>query len=281
VRRKQIIVWLSAGLSLTLLLMSWTQGLALTDVSVSVTAGATRATCAASYLLLNLTTRGEPGDSYGGMTITDANGVAVSAISGPVTQGLATAFPPPVIFLNAINPITARPLIITVYDMDSTFPNGDPALLYTQLQTGSFPVVDTFIIDPADTLPDCASLEYINATNTPTATATFTATPTLTRTPTITPTFFLNATPELNMFPSLDVTLTWNRLTWAAQYEVQIDNAVDFLTPIHTSPPQSALSYTYTAPADGRYYWRVRGRDANNAFGAWSVTGSFVVDATP
>jgi hypothetical protein len=118
-----------------------------------------------------------------------------------------------------------------------------------------------------------------------TPTATITPTPSFTpsRTPTPTNTIPPNATPELNMFSTLDVTLTWNRLTWAAQYEVQIDNAMDFLTPIHTSPPlnASSLSYLYTAPADGRYYWRVRGRDANNIPGAWSVTGSFVVDATP
>jgi hypothetical protein len=33
--------------------------------------------------------------------------------------------------------------------------------------------------------------------------------------------------------------------------------------------------------ADGTYYWRVRGKDASNTFGAYSATDTFTIDTTP
>ncbi|MBL8165596.1 MAG: CSLREA domain-containing protein [Anaerolineae bacterium] len=90
----------------------------------------------------------------------------------------------------------------------------------------------------------------------------------------------LREAPQRNYFTTATPTLTWTRVQQASGYEIQVDNNADFSSPEYSnsSLPGTALSVTTSALADGTYYWRVRGRNANGIPGAWSLADSFVVD---
>jgi CSLREA domain-containing protein len=91
----------------------------------------------------------------------------------------------------------------------------------------------------------------------------------------------LREAPQRNYFTTATPTLTWTRVPQASGYEIQVDNNADFSSPAYSnaSLPATAFSVTTSALADGTYYWRVRGRNANGIPGAWSYVDSFIVDA--
>ncbi|MBA3868870.1 MAG: SBBP repeat-containing protein [Anaerolineae bacterium] len=80
--------------------------------------------------------------------------------------------------------------------------------------------------------------------------------------------------PARNYFTTLTPTLTWNRVSWARQYTVQVSKTKTFATFAFTAEvPSSQLEVT-TDPLDiGTYYWRV---SANNGL-TWSAVDSFTV----
>ncbi len=87
-----------------------------------------------------------------------------------------------------------------------------------------------------------------------------------------------NDVPERNAFPAADVTLTWNRISWATGYQIEIATDAQFdnaQPPIDI--PLDQLSYNWTAPNSGEHYWRVRAKDQNNIWRSWSSPDSFVV----
>jgi hypothetical protein len=116
------------------------------------------------------------------------------------------------------------------------------------------------------------------STNTPTKTPTLTPSKTATSTPTNTPTATPVLIPLQNVFQTSTPTLSWTRVTWAVAYEVQVDDGAAFASPDVYSVV--GATSTVVTLADGQYYWRVRAKDANNTFGAWSPVGSFVIDTT-
>ena len=72
--------------------------------------------------------------------------------------------------------------------------------------------------------------------------------------------------------------LQWLPLAYAASYDVQIDNDVNFSSPAATVSATKMSAWAYTEPlAAGTYYWRVRRNDADNRDGAWSSVRSFVL----
>jgi hypothetical protein len=74
------------------------------------------------------------------------------------------------------------------------------------------------------------------------------------------------------------VTLTWNRITWATGYQIQIaTNALFNNAQLPIEVPAGQLSYDWTAPNSGKYYWRVRAKDSGNTWRAWSKADTFVV----
>jgi hypothetical protein len=79
----------------------------------------------------------------------------------------------------------------------------------------------------------------------------------------------LNAVPELHFFDT--VMLTWNRVSWATGYHVQVARDAGFNDVVYDNAalPASALSVSPTLD-DGRYYWRVRALG-----GDWSVPQRF------
>jgi hypothetical protein len=84
--------------------------------------------------------------------------------------------------------------------------------------------------------------------------------------------------PLRNYFSTATPTLTWNRVTDATQYEIQISKTNTFATLVGTTTlvPSSQLSYQTPSLEEGFYYYRVRAlRGA--IVTAWS-TDSFTID---
>jgi hypothetical protein len=86
------------------------------------------------------------------------------------------------------------------------------------------------------------------------------------------------AAPIANNFIDTTPTLRWNRLSWAGEYEIEVDDTNSFNTPLEFSAilPWETLEATIDVPlADGTYYWRVRGRRLDGTPGPWSAVQSF------
>jgi uncharacterized repeat protein (TIGR01451 family) len=88
-----------------------------------------------------------------------------------------------------------------------------------------------------------------------------------------------NVAPLTNYYTTNTPTLTWNNITWATQYEIQVDSSSNFTAPLEFTITVSAsnLSVTTTALAEGTHYWRVRAINGTT-LGAWSSTALFLVD---
>jgi len=101
-----------------------------------------------------------------------------------------------------------------------------------------------------------------------------------------------NVAPVRNYFTTATPVLTWNRLSWATGYEVEVSTSSSFTgTPVFTyqTLDPSLLSVTVIDPVtlptglgEGIYYWRVRGRKPDGTWSTtWSASDSFVVDLPP
>ena len=75
--------------------------------------------------------------------------------------------------------------------------------------------------------------------------------------------------------------LTWKAVDYGANYHVQVSKSSSFSILVPKDVDQegvSALSYTVSTLTDGKYYWRVRARNVNGAYGSWSSIRYFTVD---
>ncbi|MCL4253599.1 MAG: hypothetical protein KJ043_07465, partial [Anaerolineae bacterium] len=82
-------------------------------------------------------------------------------------------------------------------------------------------------------------------------------------------------TPTGFAISNANITFTWEEIVDATRYDIEIATDPDFNNIIHTG---SAIftSYEYTLPANGTYYWRLRG--ANNlGNGAWTATSQLIL----
>ncbi|MBA3870040.1 MAG: DUF11 domain-containing protein [Anaerolineae bacterium] len=86
--------------------------------------------------------------------------------------------------------------------------------------------------------------------------------------------------PPLNLFTISTPTLTWNSISWAAAYEIQVDNDSGFNSPNFdmNNIPQGTFTVTTSALADGIWYWHVRAKRDDGTWGGWSATASFMID---
>ena len=84
--------------------------------------------------------------------------------------------------------------------------------------------------------------------------------------------------PQRNVFPTATPTLRWSAITWAAAYEIQIDDTDDFSSPVYHSATLTAAEVITPDLPNGVYYWRVRAQRPNGTWSEWSVVDSFVVD---
>ncbi len=90
------------------------------------------------------------------------------------------------------------------------------------------------------------------------------------------------AAPAPNYFITQDVTFTWNRITDAAVYQVQVSRNSTFTDIVYTSPEidGNTLFQTNSSwPNNGTYYWHVRAKNSVGKWSAWSKYNSFIVNA--
>jgi len=86
--------------------------------------------------------------------------------------------------------------------------------------------------------------------------------------------------PPLYQYTIATPTLTWNSISWATGYQIEVDDNSGFANPnFHdNSIPSNTLSATTTLLTDGIWYWHVRAKKADGTWGGWSATGSFMID---
>ncbi len=87
--------------------------------------------------------------------------------------------------------------------------------------------------------------------------------------------------PFRNVYASTNVGLTWNRLTWATGYEIEVDNQVNFssVNARKSVSGGATLATSIEVPSPGMaYYWRVRGRLPDGTWGIWSPPEQFYVE---
>jgi hypothetical protein len=83
-------------------------------------------------------------------------------------------------------------------------------------------------------------------------------------------------------------TLSWGRVSWAAEYEIQVSTTSNFAgTPVFSDTVDKFTLSIIVEDAvqlpnglsEGIYYFRVRGRKADGTWSTvWSTVDSFVVD---
>jgi len=96
--------------------------------------------------------------------------------------------------------------------------------------------------------------------------------------PPVATTYMINFIPPKNYFTSSTPTLTWNRITWAISYDLQIANNAAFTNTPALYHVGNNLTFTPpTALNDGQYFWRVRACSASSC-GTWSPADTFIVD---
>lgn len=106
---------------------------------------------------------------------------------------------------------------------------------------------------------------------------TFSVTPAIPAKPTLT-------IPANNHFTrDTTVLLLWNQADYAEDYHVQVTRNAKFgLTSRVVDLEDVDNTFFITDPlADGRYYWRVRGRNTEGTYGNWSAVRNFTEDTQP
>jgi uncharacterized membrane protein len=74
----------------------------------------------------------------------------------------------------------------------------------------------------------------------------------------------------------------WTRPEPGLAYHIQIDDEPSFSPPlVHENQAVGENFYTHTFAADGRYYWRVRARDAAGNLSGWSIAFRLTIDTQP
>ncbi|MBN1380498.1 MAG: carboxypeptidase regulatory-like domain-containing protein [Deltaproteobacteria bacterium] len=76
-------------------------------------------------------------------------------------------------------------------------------------------------------------------------------------------------------------TVSWNAVTGAATYDLQVATDEAFTNVVETQTGLTATSFTAPSDVDDdTYYWRVRAVDAGSHAGAYSAASSFIIDTT-
>jgi hypothetical protein len=91
---------------------------------------------------------------------------------------------------------------------------------------------------------------------------------------------FPNAAAERNYFTTHTPTLTWNTVTWALGYRVQMDKSQSFTDPydFEGDALASADSITTDDLDNGFYYWRILAQKPDGSWDSISPVDSFTID---
>lgn len=86
---------------------------------------------------------------------------------------------------------------------------------------------------------------------------------------------------QLNAYSTRKPTLRWNRISWATEYAIEIDDSPSFTAPLEYSAivPSSAAELIPISLHDCTHYWRVRAKGSNGLWGAWSSIDNFFINA--
>ena len=91
----------------------------------------------------------------------------------------------------------------------------------------------------------------------------------------------------INPLPNANVAVgapsfEWNTATDTVSYQVQIDDAVDFVSPVYEATyPATQTSFTLPAEytlGEGKFFWRVRAMNRYEQSGSWSSIWYFFID---
>lgn len=86
------------------------------------------------------------------------------------------------------------------------------------------------------------------------------------------------AAPVRRLYRTAAPALTWNPVTWAAAYAVEVDDSRDFASPLYAAEVSAGTLAAAPPPlSDGLYYWRVRAQRPDGSWGAWSAADAFAV----
>jgi len=96
----------------------------------------------------------------------------------------------------------------------------------------------------------------------------------------ITPTSAPGAVPARNFYTALPVTLSWNAVSWATAYKIEITpRDFDSIESFTQVVPANTLSYSIDILANGTYYWRVMA--LGGTVNKWSTIERFTVSVPP
>ncbi len=85
--------------------------------------------------------------------------------------------------------------------------------------------------------------------------------------------------PIRNFYTTDTPTLTWTRISWAAQYRLQISTAANFNSLVLNQLVSGGTSEWSPTLTNGDYYWRVQPIDSAGAAGGWTPVDRFLVNA--
>ena len=86
----------------------------------------------------------------------------------------------------------------------------------------------------------------------------------------------INPANRTQLPPNVNITFSWQAAAGAATYEIQIDDSDRFTAPLVASGVGlTETQYVRAFSNQKRHWWRVRGRTAGGANGAWSTVRSF------
>jgi hypothetical protein len=89
----------------------------------------------------------------------------------------------------------------------------------------------------------------------------------------------IDEVPIRNFYTTTTPTLSWTRISWAAQYRLQISTASNFnALVLNQLVPGGAAEWAPTL-TNGDYYWRVQPIDSSGVAGGWTPIDRFLVNA--
>jgi hypothetical protein len=85
-----------------------------------------------------------------------------------------------------------------------------------------------------------------------------------------------SAVPSRNYYTTNPIRLTWGRITWATQYEVEVATDSAFANRVYQTTVSAPTQQVSPTLLTGAYFWRVRAL-GGGVTGTWSETGTFTV----
>ena len=100
-------------------------------------------------------------------------------------------------------------------------------------------------------------------------------------TPTFPPVTPTRSVPVRNSYVEHMIPLTWNAVSWAVGYRIQIASDRLFNHIVWNDDTLSANTLRVITPylSDGSYYWRVRAKTNATRWGDWSIPDTFTINA--